>query len=48
MPEFAVKVAVVSAQKVNGSDEDMLAVGFETAIEIVAVELDVPAVAEQV
>jgi hypothetical protein len=48
VPKLAVNVAEVSAQKVNASNEDIVAVGFETAIEIVAVELDVPAVAEQV
>jgi len=48
VPEFAVKVAVVSAQNVNGFNVDMVAVGFDTAIVIVPVEFEVPAVAVQV
>ena len=39
---------MVSAQKVKGFNEDIVATGFDTAIDIVAVELDVPAVAVHV
>jgi hypothetical protein len=48
VPEFAVKTAEVSAQKVKGFNEVMVAVGFDTAIVIVPVEFEVPAVAVHV
>ena len=45
---MAVKVAEVSAQKINGFKEDIVAVGFDTAMDMVAEEFEVPAVAEHV
>ena len=48
VPKLAVNTAEVSAQNTSGFVVETVAIGFETAIEIVPVELDVPAVAEQV